>query len=107
MEPRASQPAGRLAALEELTRAGVPVGVMVAPVIPGLTDHELPAILSAAAAAGARFAGYVPVRLPLAVAPLFEQWLSQHILEQKDKVLGRIRESHADSLNDARIISRI
>jgi DNA repair photolyase len=64
MEPRASQPAGRLAAVAELARAGVPVGVLVAPVIPGLTDHELPAILAAAARAGARHAGYVLLRLP-------------------------------------------
>jgi DNA repair photolyase len=107
LEPRASQPAGRLAAMEALTRAGVPVGVMVAPVIPGLTDHELPAILAAAAAAGARFAGYVPVRLPLGVGPLFEQWLTHHFPEKKDKVLGRIRELRGGKLNDARFGSRM
>ena len=73
MEPRTAQPAARLRAIKELTNAGVPVGVMVAPVIPGLTDHELPAIVKAAADAGARFAGMVPVRLPYAVADLFQQ----------------------------------
>src|SRR5207249_4252698 len=70
LEPRAAQPGGRLAAIEELNRAGVPTGTLVAPVIPGLTDHEIPAILAAAAARGARFAGFTPVRLPLAVGPL-------------------------------------
>src|SRR6516164_4617246 len=69
MEPRASQPAGRLAAITALADAGVPVGVLTAPVIPGLNDHELPAILTAARQAGARFAGYTMVRLPLGVAP--------------------------------------
>src|ERR671912_2334518 len=78
MEPRTSQPARRLAAIKALVEAGVPVGVMTAPVIPGLTDHELPDLLSAAAGAGATFAGYVPLRLPGAVAPLFEDWLMRH-----------------------------
>src|SRR5262249_22744470 len=76
LEPRASQPSRRLAAIEALARAGVPVGTLVAPVIPGLTDHELPSILEAAAKAGAATASYVPLRLPYAVAPLFEGWLS-------------------------------
>ncbi len=107
MEPRASQPTGRLAAIEALAQAGVPVGVLVAPVIPGLTDHELPAILSAAAQAGARYAGYVPLRLPYAVAGLFEQWLDQHFPERKEKVLGRIRELRGGKLNDGRFGSRM
>jgi DNA repair photolyase len=72
MEPRTSSPARRRAAIERLAAAGIPVGVMTAPVIPGLNDHELPDLLSAAAASGASFAAYVPVRLPGAVAPLFE-----------------------------------
>src|SRR5262249_9850748 len=76
MEPRTSTPAARLRAIQELAQAGVPVGVMTAPVIPGLTDHEVPAILRAAAEAGARGAGYVTLRLPGAVADLFEQWLT-------------------------------
>src|SRR5262249_43315349 len=76
MEPRASRPAARLAAIEALNKAGIPAGVMVAPVIPGLTDHEMPAILEAAAKAGARTAGYVTLRLPHGVAPLFEDWLA-------------------------------
>ena len=72
MEPRTSPPAARLAAIRELAGAGIPVGVNVAPIIPGLTDHEMPAILQAAAEAGATAAGYTLVRLPYAVAPLFE-----------------------------------
>jgi DNA repair photolyase len=107
MEPRASQPAGRLAALAQLTAAGVPAGVLVAPVIPGLTDHEIPAILDAASQAGARYAGFVLLRLPLGVAALFEQWLEQHFPERKDKVLGRIREVRGGRLNDGRFGKRM
>jgi DNA repair photolyase len=107
LEPRATQPQGRLAAIKELTRAGVPAGVLVAPVIPGLNDHEIPAILAAAAAAGACFAGYVLLRLPFAVGLLFEQWLNQHYPEKKEKVLGRIREMRGGKLNDPRFGSRM
>jgi DNA repair photolyase len=91
MEPRTSPPAARLAAIKRLTDAGVPAGFLLAPVIPGLTDHEIPAIVSAAAEAGAEFGGHILLRLPYAVAPLFEQWLTQHFPGKKDKVLGRIR----------------
>jgi DNA repair photolyase len=102
MEPRTSTPARRLVAIEKLARAGVPVGVLVAPVIPGLTEHELPRILQAAADAGASFAGYVPIKLPHAVAPLFERWLEERYPEKKGKVLGRIREMRGGRLNDPR-----
>jgi len=91
MEPRTSPPAARLAALRELSAAGIPVGVNVAPMIPGLTDHEIPAILKAAHEAGARAAGYTVVRLPHAVAPLFEQWLATHFPGRKHQVLNRLR----------------
>lgn len=107
MEPRTSVPARRLAAIETLARAGVPVGVMVAPVIPGLTDHQLPSILQAAADAGARFAGYVPLRLPLGVAPLFEAWLGTHFPDRAAKVLGRIRGIRGGKLNDSQFRSRM
>ena len=107
MEPRASQPTRRLAAIEALAQAGVPTGVLVAPVIPGLTDYELPSIIAAAAREGAQFAGYVPLRLPHAVAPLFEQWLTQHAPEKKEKVLNRIREIRGGRLNDPRFGSRM
>jgi DNA repair photolyase len=107
LEPRASQPAGRLAAIEELARAGVQTGVLVAPVIPGLTDHELPAIVAAASQAGAKFAGYVPLRLPHGLGPLFEAWLVQHAPEKKDKVLSRIRSLRGGRLNDPNFGSRM
>ena len=100
LEPRTSSPNRRLAAIEALARAGVPVGAMVAPVIPGLTDHELPSILQAVANAGATFAGYTPLRLPGAVAPLFEQWLIHHFPDRKDKILNRIRSIRGGRLND-------
>jgi DNA repair photolyase len=107
MEPRTSRPARRLAAVEKLAAGGIPVGVMTAPVIPGLNDHELPNLLSAAAEAGATFAAYVPVRLPYAVAPLFEDWLARHFPERKDKVLNRVRTMRGGELNDASFGSRM
>ena len=107
MEPRTSSPARRLAAIEKLAAAGIPVGVMTAPVIPGLNDHELPALLAAAAEAGATFAGYVPVRLPLAVRPLFEDWLERHFPDRREKVLNRIRSMRGGGLNDPRFGSRM
>jgi DNA repair photolyase len=107
MEPRTSRPIRRLAAIEALARAGIPVGVMTAPVIPGLNDHELPNLISAAAEAGARFAAYTPVRLPYAVRPLFEDWLTRQFPERKEKVLNRIRSMRGGKLNDARFGSRM
>lgn len=107
MEPRTSAPRRRLEAIRAMKDAGVPVGVMVAPVVPGLTDHELPAILAAAAEAGAQFAGYVPVRLPYGVKDLFEEWLGRHFPDRKDKVLNRIRELRGGKLNDSNFKSRM
>ena len=92
MEPRASHPTQRLRAIRTLADAGVPVGVMVAPIVPGLNDHEVPAILAAAAEAGARFAGRLVLRLPHGVKELFAAWLERHYPDRKDKVLNRIRE---------------
>ncbi|MBA2435549.1 MAG: hypothetical protein H0V54_10820 [Chthoniobacterales bacterium] len=81
---------------------------MTAPIIPGLTDHEVPAILAAAAEAGAQFAGYTVVRLPYAVAPLFERWLEEHFPDRKEKVLGRIRHLRGgERLNDPRFKTRM
>ena len=107
MEPRTAQPAARLRAIRELTSAGIPVGVLVAPVIPGLTDHELPAILKAAAEAGAQFAGMTPVRLPYGVSDLFQQWLERHLPDRKEKVLAQIRAIRDGKLNDADFGSRM
>ena len=107
LEPRASLPAHRLDAVRALAQAGVPVNVMVAPVIPAITDHEMPRILEAAAAAGANSAAYVLLRLPHAVAPLFENWVERHFPERKEKVLNRIRELRGGKLNDANFGSRM
>jgi DNA repair photolyase len=101
MEPRTSSPELRLAAIETLAKAGIPVGVMVGPVIPALTEHELPQILAAAKNAGADWAGFVVLRLPWAVAPLFEQWLEEHFPDRKQKVLNRVRELREGKLYDS------
>ncbi|HZW34888.1 MAG TPA: PA0069 family radical SAM protein, partial [Isosphaeraceae bacterium] len=107
LEPRTTRPAGRLAAIAELAAAGIPVGVMMAPVIPGLTEHEIPAIVTAAAAAGARFAGWGLVRLPGAVAGLFQDWLEQHYPDRTGKVLDRIRAARGGRLNEVRFSLRM
>jgi DNA repair photolyase len=99
LEPRASTPAARLAAVRRLREAGVPVGINIAPVIPGLNDHEIPAILDAAAAAGAQNAGYGMVRLPHAVKDLFTAWLREHVPTHADKVLHGIAAAHGASLS--------
>ena len=106
MEPRASTPAKRLEAVRILSEAGVPVGVNVAPVVPGLTDEEVPSILEAAAEAGARFASYILLRLPWGVKEIFETWLAQHIPDRKERVLNRIREMRGGKLYDARFAFR-
>jgi len=107
LEPRTSRPAARLRAIGELAAAGIPTGVNVAPCIPGLTDHEMPAILRAAHQAGAKFAGYTPVRLPLAVTPLFTAWLEEHRPLRKEKVLENIRNMRDGKLNEASFGSRM
>lgn len=107
LEPRTSPPAARLAAMRQLADAGVPVGVLVAPVIPALNDHEIPAILKAAAEAGATGAEFTLLRLPFAVAPLFENWLTTHFPLRKEKVLNRIRALHGGKLYDAQFGRRL
>ncbi len=107
MEPRASRPALRLEAVRALADAGVPVGVMGAPISPGLTDHEGPAILDAAAAAGAFTAGHNVVRLPHGVKDLFAEWLAAHVPHRKDKVLNRLRSMRDGKLNDAAFGARM
>jgi DNA repair photolyase len=101
MEPRTSPPQARLAAIRNLAEAGIPVSVNVAPIIPGLTDHEIPNILKAAAGAGASSAGFTIVRLPYANTSLFEKWLETHFPDRKDKVLNRIRAMRGGKLYDA------
>jgi len=107
LEPRASPPGRRLRAVEELSAAGIPVCVLMAPCIPGLNDHEMINIFTAAANAGARDAGYTPLRLPGAVAGIFAQWLERHYPERKEKILNRVREMRGGALNDARFGSRM
>jgi DNA repair photolyase len=106
MEPRTARPERRLSAITALSNAGIPTGVLVAPMIPGLTDHEIPAIVEAATDAGASYAGYILVRLPHGVAPLFEQWLADHLPDHRDKVLRRIRALRGGRLSDPRFGSR-
>jgi DNA repair photolyase len=107
MEPRAARPERRLDAVRQLSAAGIPVGVMVAPIIPGLTDHEVPAILKAAAAAGARTAGRTVVRLPHGVKDLFAEWLSVHRPDRREKVLSHIRDVRGGKLNESTFGSRM
>jgi len=107
LEPRTSSPQARLDVITQLRSAGIPAGVMVAPVIPGLTDHEIPKILDACAKAGAQFAGYTIIRLPWAVAPLFQHWLEEHFPDRKEKVLGRIRHLRGNRLNTSRWHTRM
>ena len=107
LEPRTSSPQARLDAIRQLRSAGIPTGVMVAPIIPGLTDHEVPKIIDACAKAGAQFAGYTIVRLPWVVAPLFEHWLEEHFPERKEKVLGRIRNLRGNRLNNSQWHTRM
>ncbi len=102
MEPRASTPTVRLRAIKELSAAGIPVNVMMAPIIPGLTDQEIPKLLEAVAEAGAHSAGYVMLRLPYAVKHLFETWLEEHFPLRKDKVLNRLRSMRGGKLYDAK-----
>ena len=107
LEPRTSPPAARLATIRKLSEAGIPVGVMTAPIIPAINDHELPKLIAAAAEAGAKFAGKVVLRLPHAVAPLFEAWLTRHFPDRKEKVLNQIRALRGGQLNDPRFGSRM
>lgn len=101
MEPRTSIPAARLRAVEMLSSAGVPVGVLAAPLIPGLNDHELPEILKAAKEAGAITAGYILLRLPLTVQPVFIEWLERTRPDAVEKVLGRQQAARRGKLNDS------
>ena len=107
MEPRATTPPLRLKAIEELAKAGIFVNVMIGPVIPGLTEHEIPAILQAAADAGAQSAGYTMLRLPWGVKDLFQTWVKEHYPDRADKVLNRIRAIRDGKLNDAEFGSRM
>ena len=107
MEPRTSSPRARLAAIQSLAEAGVPVGTLVGPVIPGLTDHELPSIVQAVADAGGCSADYIMLRLPLAVADLFETWLGEEVPTHRNKVLDRIGAVRGGKRNSTEFGSRM
>jgi DNA repair photolyase len=106
LEPRCSAPPARLETVSRLAEHGIPVGALVAPVIPALNDHEIPALLAAAAQAGASYCRYVMLRLPGAVAEIFPAWLEEHYPERKEKVLSRIRSLRGGRLNDTRFGTR-
>ena len=107
LEPRAASPAARLRTIKELSAAGIPAGVMVAPVIPALTDHEMERILEAAAAAGGRWAGYTLLRLPYEVKDLFKEWLAEHYPDRAAHVMGLIRQMRGGRENDPRFGARM
>ena len=98
MEPRASAPHRRLEAIRALSAAGIPTGVMTAPMIPGLNDHEMEAILEAAKEAGATRAGFTLLRLPLEIKELFEEWLRQNRPDRAEKVLSLVRQTRGGAL---------
>lgn len=106
MEPRASTPDKRYAAVEALSKAGIPVNVMVGPVLPGLTEHEIPALLERAASAGARTAHFTLLRLPYGVKDIFQDWLKEHYPDRAQKILNRIRDIRGGKLNDPNFHSR-
>ena len=107
MEPRTSSPQRRLDAIEKLSHAGVPVAVFLAPLIPGLNDHEIPSILKAAVERGATETSCVPLRLPYGVKDLFLDWLDRHVPDRKDKIVNRILAMRGGRLNDPRLRSRM
>ncbi|NJD33201.1 MAG: PA0069 family radical SAM protein [Gammaproteobacteria bacterium] len=107
LEPRAASPEARLRIIRTLTDAGVPVGVLLAPMIPALNDHEMERLLEAAAGGGARRAGFMLLRLPHELAALFEQWLREHYPARADRVLNLLRELRGGRLNDPRFGHRM
>jgi len=102
MEPRAPTPTRRLATIRRLSDAGIPVRIMVAPVVPGLTDHEIEALLAAGAEAGADAASWIMLRLPREVSELWQQWLAEHEPGRAAKVMARLREMHGGRDYDPR-----
>jgi DNA repair photolyase len=102
MEPRVPAPARRLRVIRALAEAGIPVRVMVSPVVPALTDHELEAILAAGARMGATAASSIALRLPSEVAGLFRDWLAEHRPDRADRIMGRVRELHGGRDYDPR-----
>ena len=107
MEPRTATARQRLKTLEALSEAGIPTGVMVAPLIPGLSDHEIPAVLKAVAGAGATRAGYTIVRLNGAIGAIFEDWLKKNFPDRFEKVWHAIQSCHNGKVNDSQFGARM
>jgi DNA repair photolyase len=107
MEPRANAPARRIQAIERLSAAGIPTGVIVAPIVPALTDQDLERVLEAAAAAGARSASYVVLRLPMEVADLFVEWLEAHYPQRASHVMSLVRQMRGGRNNDSTFGTRM
>jgi len=107
MEPRTTTAKQRLKIVDELSKAGIPMGVMVAPLVPGLSDHEVPKILKAIGENGAQRAGYTIVRLNGAIGPIFEDWLQKNYPDRADKVWHMIQSCHGGSVNDSRFGDRM
>jgi DNA repair photolyase len=107
LEPRAASPRRRVDAIRALASAGIPCGVMVAPLIPALTDPSLEEILEASAAAGATMAGWILLRLPNEVRPLFKEWLAAHYPQRADHVISFVRQSRGGRENDPKFGSRM
>ncbi len=107
LEPRAATPQARLRTIEHLSSEGIPVGVSLAPIIPGLNEHEIPAILEAAADHGAAFATYTILRLPRNMPELFQAWLQRHYPQRAERVLGRIRDISNGALDESAFGARM
>jgi DNA repair photolyase len=107
MEPRTATPAARLRAIRELSSSGVPTGVLTSPIIPGLNDQEIPALLAAAKDAGAHCASSILLRLPLAVRPIFEEWVTRAYPDKAARILALIRETRGGKMNDSQFGSRM
>jgi DNA repair photolyase len=107
LEPRAASPQARLRAVQQLSQAGVPVGILVAPIIPALTDHEMERIMEAAVEMGARWAGYVMLRLPYEVKDLFREWLAEHHPKRASHVMSLIQDVRGGRDNDPNFGSRM
>ncbi len=107
LEPRTSSPTARLQAMQQLSQAGIPVTVMTAPIIPGLNDSEIPALLQAAREHGATYAGYVLLRLPLTVKPIFLDWLERNVPSQQAKIESLIRQTRQGEFNQVQFGERM
>ncbi|MBS1615015.1 MAG: PA0069 family radical SAM protein [Bacteroidetes bacterium] len=107
MEPRTASYRQRLKVVESLSNAGIPTGIMNAPIIPGLNDKDMPSVLKAASEAGARWAGYTIVRLNGAIGPIFQDWLKQALPERADKIWNAISDCHGGQVNDSRFGNRM